>query len=233
MEGQEEAGDGGFAAAGGADEGGAGAGVEGEVEGGEDRVAGPGGVGEGGVGEGDGSGVRKPDVARAFVRAPVGEEREAEETGRGGPAGVHLGDEGYDVVGLGYAEEEHGEDRQDGLGGVCARGDEDGAVVEDQGGHEQDAGLRESEEEAGGGGALESYFEGRGDGLGVLFAEVAFEGEGSYGADVAECFGGDRVGSRGCVIASVFPVAGDGFEGASDDVHERRGCKAYQGESPA
>lgn len=138
-----------------------------------------------------------------------------------------MGHEGCDVVGLGYAEEEHGEDCQDGLGGVGATGDEDGAVVEDQGGHEEDAGFGEPEEEARVDGALESDFESFGDGFGVLFAQVAFEGEGTDGADVAECFCADCVGGAGGVIASVFPVAGDGFEGSSDDVHEGRGCETH------
>lgn len=194
---------------------------------------GTGRVGEGGVCEGDGAEVREADVACVLVGASVGEMGEAEETRCGVPARIHLGDEGDDVVDLGYAEEEHGEDCQDGFGGVRAAGGEDGAVVEDQGRHEEDAGFGEAEEETGVGGALEAYVESSGDGFGVLFPQVAFEGESAYGTDVAECFREDCVGGGGGVVASFFPATGDGFKGASDEVDERCGCEGHRGELPA
>ena len=75
-------------------------------------------VGEGCVGEGDGAEGREADVACVFVGGLVGEEGEAEETGCGVSAGGYLGHEGYEGVCLGYAEEEHCQDCQDGLGGV-------------------------------------------------------------------------------------------------------------------
>ena len=118
MEGEEEGGDGGFAAARGVDEGGCCAGLEGEGEGGEDGGCGSGWVGEGCVVEDDGAGMGKADVARVLVRAFVGEECQAEEAGRGVPAGVHLGDKSYDAVCLGYAKEEHCEYGQDTIDGV-------------------------------------------------------------------------------------------------------------------
>ncbi len=66
----------------------------------------------------------------------------------------------------------------------------------------------------------------------MLFAEVALEGEGADGADVAECFCEDCVGGGGGVVASFLPVTGDGFEGASDEVHDRGGCETQQRELP-
>lgn len=67
----------------------------------------------------------------------------------------------------------------------------------------------------------------------MLFAQVAFEGEGAHGADVAECFGEDCVGRSGGVVASLLPVARDGFEGPSDGVHERCGRETHRSELPA
>lgn len=241
MEGEEEAGEGGLAASRGADEGGRGAGLEGQGDGGEGGRRRGGGVagrvGEGEVGEGDGAEVPEPDVARVLVGGPVGEVvGEAEEAGRRVAARGHLRDEGDDVVDLGHAEEEHREDGQDGVRGgvVGARaGGEDGAVVEDEGRREEDARFREPEEEARVGGAPESHFEGLGGGLAVLFAQVAFEGEGAYGADVAECFREDCVGRSGGVVASPLPAARDAFEGPSDGVHERCGRETHRGELPA
>ena len=83
-----------------------------------------------------------------LVGGVAGQVREAEETRGRVPARGDLGDEGYHVVDLGHAEEEHREDRQDGVGRVGARGDEDGAAVEDEGRHEEDARFGEPEEEA-------------------------------------------------------------------------------------
>lgn len=175
-------------------------------------------------------------MARVLVGGLVGEVvGEAEETGRGVAARGHLRDKCDDVVDLGHAEEEHREDGQDGVrGAVGARGrDEDGAVVKDQGRHEEDPRFREPEEEARVGGAPESHFESLGGGSGVLFAQVAFEGEGAHGADVAECFREDCVGRSGGVVASFLPVARDGFEGPSDGVHERCGRETHRRELPA
>ena len=180
-----------------------------------------GGVGEGCVGKGYGEGVREADVACVFVGELVGEESEAEEPRRGVAGGGDLRDEGEEAVDLGHAEEEHGEDGEDGVGAANVAGDEDGAVVENQGCDEEDARFGEAEEEARVAGALESDSECFGRGACVFALQIAFEGEGADGADVAECFREDCVGRGGGVVASLFPVAGDGFKGAGEEVHER------------
>ena len=117
---------------------------------------GPRGVAEVDVLEGDGAGGGEADVACVFVGGAVRKVGEAEESSGGCAGGANLRDERCDCVNVGDAEEEHGEDHEDGLGGECSRGCKHGAVVEDESCDPDDARVGKPKEEARVKGALET-----------------------------------------------------------------------------